>query len=562
MIRYHKMTIVAFLAAFVSMVQTHERCIADETDRMFQLDRVLNIEIEIPEEAWHKLRFQHPELNAGKDGAPPPRAYTYFQGTISIDGTKVDRVGIRKKGFIGSVTSQNPSLKIDFREYVRDLEFSGMKGLTLNNNLQDPSCMHQFLTYHLFRKAGVPAPRCNFAKITVNGVYKGLYSHVEAIKKPFLERHFQDSSGNLYEGRRSDLRTGWLSSFEKKTNKQQSDRHDLEAVVRALEREDKELLEAVDQVVDLDAFLRFWAMECLLGHWDGYAENLNNFYLYRDPTSQKFHFIPWGTDEALGDKNPFLKYKPPASVRAVGYLCRRLYNHPEARGRYRETLKELLSEVWVEHDLLELVDRLDKIVTPHLTESQVLHDRWVKKIKRFIQTRRQVLEAELNEPAMAWEFPLVSKPGFSINEPSGFFKATFRAPWRSKPEGLNPFAGSMVKIEVQHGSEQPEFLIFGAAAQPFPEAMRFGYPSITIGGFRKSDGRLLAAFLIVDPDLFKPGKLPIDMFAVMGMLIDVNPLVGDVKVLGILSGELKLDKASTEHGNTVSGTLDALIHPN
>ena len=55
------------------MAHTHERSIADETDRMFQLDRVLNIEVEIPEEAWYKLRFQHPELNAGKDGTFPPR---------------------------------------------------------------------------------------------------------------------------------------------------------------------------------------------------------------------------------------------------------------------------------------------------------------------------------------------------------------------------------------------------------------------------------------------------------------------------------------------------------
>ena len=49
----------------------------------------------------------------------------------------------------------------------------------------------------------------------------------------------------------------WLSSFQKKTNKKQSDRHDLEAVVHALQRENSDLLDALDQVVDLDAFFRF-----------------------------------------------------------------------------------------------------------------------------------------------------------------------------------------------------------------------------------------------------------------------------------------------------------------
>ncbi len=556
------MAIVSIFSAFVSAVTAHEACLADETDRMFQLDRVLNVEVEIPAASWEKLRFQHPELIAGKDGAPPPRVYTYFPGTITIDGTKVERVGIRKKGFIGSVTSQNPSLKVDFGEYVGDLEFSGMKRLTLNNNLQDPSRMHQFLTYYLFRKAGVPAPRCNFARVTVNGDYKGLYSHVESIKKPFLARHFQDTSGNLYEGRRSDLRSGWLTTFEKKTNRQQADRQDLEAVARALEREDEQLMEAVEQVVDLDAFFRFWAMECLLGHWDGYAENLNNFYLYRDPSSEKFHFIPWGADEALGDKNMFLKYKPPASVRAVGYLCRRLYNHPQGRARYRETLKQLLDEVWVEQDLLDLVDRVDNIVTPHFTGPQLLHDRWVKKIKAFIQTRREVVQAELDEPATAWEFPLETKPGLSIEEPSGSVKATFRAPWRKSAGIFNPFAGSTAEVEVELEGEKREFLVQGAAAHPFPEAMRYGYPHIVIGGVQKTGGRLLAASLVVDPEFFKQGELPIDMFSVMGALIEVNPLAGDVKVLGFLIGELKLDEAGTERGKIVSGTLEAVIHSN
>ena len=162
---------------------------------------------------------------------------------------------------------------------------------------------------------------------------------------------------------------------------------------------------------------------------------------------------------------------------------------------------------------------------------------------------------------MAWEFPLQAKRGFGGEEPSGTFSATFRAPWRRQPELPNPFAGSKAEIEVQHAGEKPEFLMVGAAAQPFPEAIRFGYPSVYVGGIRKSDGRLLAASLTIDPDLFKQGDLPVDMYSVMGVLIDVNLLEGDVRILGLLSGQLKLDEASTKHGEFVSGTLDAVIRP-
>jgi hypothetical protein len=37
--------------------------------------------------------------------------------------------------------------------------------MTLNNNKQDPSAIHQCLGYAVFADAGVPAPRCNFAHV-------------------------------------------------------------------------------------------------------------------------------------------------------------------------------------------------------------------------------------------------------------------------------------------------------------------------------------------------------------------------------------------------------------
>ncbi len=40
------------------------------------------------------------------------------------------------------------------------------------------------MAYKLFNDAGVQAPRCSFAKVTVNGEYLGLYSNVESIGKP------------------------------------------------------------------------------------------------------------------------------------------------------------------------------------------------------------------------------------------------------------------------------------------------------------------------------------------------------------------------------------------
>ena len=38
----------------------------------------------------------------------------------------------------------------------------------------------------------------------------------------------------------------------------------------------------------------------IIGHWDGYAFNKNNYYLYRQPSNGKFVFIEYDMDNTFG----------------------------------------------------------------------------------------------------------------------------------------------------------------------------------------------------------------------------------------------------------------------
>ncbi len=66
-------------------------------------------------------------------------------------------------------------------------------------------------------------------------------------------------------------------------------------------------------MLDMDQFLKLYAMEFFLKHWDGYADNTNNTYLYNDVTAVaapgvgnvKFKMIPWGIDQTLQPDRPF-----------------------------------------------------------------------------------------------------------------------------------------------------------------------------------------------------------------------------------------------------------------
>ena len=67
-----------------------------------------------------------------------------------------------------------------------------------------------------------------------------VYANVEAIKKPMLRRLFGDDSGNLYKGTVADIRTGFTARIEKKTNEDEDDWSDLNALLAAIESPDDE----------------------------------------------------------------------------------------------------------------------------------------------------------------------------------------------------------------------------------------------------------------------------------------------------------------------------------
>lgn len=201
---------------------------------------------------------------------PPEDIFTWFRATVRVDGEAYTDVGVRKKGFLGSMSEARPALKVRFDKFVNDQLLGGvMQRLTLNNALQDGSMLNTCMALRIFADAGLPTPRCSFATVSANGKKLGLYVHVESVKDAFLERSFPDPTGNLYEGTVSDFRPGWRGTFAKKTNEDAADWSDLDAVVEALLQASADWLagdpsaaglDGLRAIVDLDSFLTFWAI--------------------------------------------------------------------------------------------------------------------------------------------------------------------------------------------------------------------------------------------------------------------------------------------------------------
>ena len=528
----------------------------------FKVDRLLDVKVAMPAADWKKMRYEHHDLfgliTPRKPGKPRPNPYHYFKGNVTIGGKLFKNVGLRKKGLLGSVNAQRPSIKINFDKFGAEQEFEGVSLMTLNNNDTDASLVKQHLAYELFRKAGIPAPRCNFARVTVNGEYLGVYSHVESVRKDFLKRHFTKASGNLYEGQISDFTEKAAGTFDAKINAKKNDRNDLLKATKALAVPDEQLFDAVGKVINLNDFYRYWAMEGLIGFNDGYSGNQNNFFIYNDPQSGRFKFIPWGADGVFRARSGKASQAgTPMSVMAEGVVAHRLYKTEKGRERYRSELLKVLDEVWDEQALQAKLDKLTRMLRSHTHLPPRLYDPAVDSVRRFISKRRNMLGVELTGPIPLWPKKMRSGPT-SANSKSLTMKCTFNTKWTEASDlSFENKIGQSI-IELIHGDEPIEITDMRAHAALTQGTSRYGFPVISAVGRLSDSQQEVMVNLMVDPGFYKVSdSIPIDGFTIWGFVRMGRQGSAKFKRIGWAKGELKLTAASRNEGETVAGYFEA-----
>ena len=548
-------------------------------DGYYGLDRTLDISIRIAPEDWDALRKQgrtledvFAEIAEKRLSAPFSDVYTWFQADVTVDGESFARVGVRKKGFVGSQSDVKPSLKIRFDKYADGQALGGVfERMTLNNSLQDESLIGTCLSFAVFAAAGQPAPRCNFATVSVNGENLGLYVNVEDIETSMLAREFADPDGNLYEGTVSDFVPTYRGTFEKKTNNGANDWSDVDALTAALLDPSEAGWDAMRNGVDIDRFLTFWSVEVIIAHWDGYAGNRNNYWFYREPEGA-FAFIPWGVDQVFSDDekdpNPFDSVtEPPPSVLANGALANRMYNDAEGRAAYVARLTETLDAVWDEDALIALADEMAAIVQRRaLPENRAAAKKEAERVREFILGRRATILADLRPQPPEWREEDASSAitaGGSAALTPGAMELQFSAEWGTS-ESANPFAEGRITRLAFDGAELPSDglgAIAGAAGQDEIDA--FGIAdaaSLNVLGLTQ-DGAIQGLTLTFPISRLAAGEtLTFGEDEIAGGVWRVPPGAEEPnEFLPVASGALTLLEASANRGAAISAQFNGAL---
>jgi len=287
----------------------------------------------------------------------------YVHASIHIlDQTFVD-VGIHLKGS-GSFRSidEKPGFTLDFSRFVQGQSLGGLSKIHLNNSVEDPSYLKEKIGSELFQTAQLPAPLVTHAWVELNGKPLGLYVLKEGFAESFLSRHFKKTEGHLYE-------PGSCIGVESPSKAQPAVDSAAPSELRALAAAVAEPVlsnrwQRLQQILQVDQFITFMALEVMIGHWDGYCLGKNNFRIYADPGSGKLVFLPTGMDQIFSMAG--LPWKP----QMAGIVARAILEIPEGEILYAKKFKSLLNTVLTPASLTHRVRQLALGFKPYLTRCE------------------------------------------------------------------------------------------------------------------------------------------------------------------------------------------------
>ncbi len=173
---------------------------------------------------------------------------------------------------------------VSFNETDAAGRFRGLRKLVLDAPHYDRTLLHERLAFDFMRRYGMPYSCANNARLYLNGEYYGLFANLERVNGQYLDRHFEESDGNLYK-----------EGLELKTNEDGPlDTTRIDAFWAATTLSEIEALVDVPHAVDL------WAGLAVLPDPDSYWAGVEiNFYLYDHPT-RGFVYLPYDMDTAFG----------------------------------------------------------------------------------------------------------------------------------------------------------------------------------------------------------------------------------------------------------------------
>lgn len=311
---------------------------------------------------------------------------TYKMVDVNIDGTLLQNIGIRIKGGITGLDAKKP-LKLDFNYFNDGGKYDGINKINLHQGWLEKSYVREMLSYNILRTAGVKSSRTSPAKVYLNNQYIGFYTLVEQINNGFINSNFGNKSGVL-------IKKAQSSYFLK------SEEGSVEDILNILDYiltiPVDALNDSIGKYLDIESFLKYFAIEVLVSASDDIIDVDKDYYIYLEPKTKQLIYIPWDLNATfyfakhdLGEyngniifnhiiqndilKKQYLEYT--CNILLTNYTESRLFNIID---NYRDLIFDaVLEDPFV--NTMEEISTVKEIIQERIaTNSEVLLDRFIE----------------------------------------------------------------------------------------------------------------------------------------------------------------------------------------
>ena len=432
---------------------------------LFDQSSIATVSFSMQGEEFDKMRIEgrdiSDKINECRADVEEDPYQKYKVSGISLNGSGLGSATLTKKGYMGSLSAARPSFKL------KDLS-NDKDDIILNSDRQDPSHIKQCLAYFFVEKAGINTPKCQLAEVHIraggSSKHLGLYTMVENPKTAYDKINGQ--SGILVEGTHADFSDTGRGRFEIKSKNAAKYKSKIDGLVNSVTQilnssPSSSAYEKLSELIDLDSFYKYWATEAMIGHWDGYANNMNNFLFFVPDEGNslgKIHFLPWGTDGTFVKTdiiNRNVKNRL-YHVSAAASLPNWLIKYEPSRKQYLATLKQLLGSVWGP-EVMSKFQKLKNLSKKSSESRDSEYDAVMTKIEDYLEKQKRVIESELNSTS-AQAYSSIEKGTIGCWFPIAQISGTIDAPKTTSPFTFDTAAAanSTLQLALVLGAEPKE----------------------------------------------------------------------------------------------------------
>lgn len=304
---------------------------------------------------------------AEKTWCPTPSELEPNARIFSTTAFNISLRGDKSKG------TPKGSYLVEFEK--EDERFLELKRLHLVAMFNDLSQMREALSQTLLSFVKVPAPRNSYLRFCLDDVYRGLYINIEEVDQKFIAEVLgRPQFTAIYEGRDgAEPDAGQLmlcggsgaaaekyngKGYKKISGQAEAQFQDFEKLLQSVDENisasiDVSKSETLSEIFDMETFIRWMAVNQLIGGWDNYYFNAKNYFLVNSGTIEKpyFHWVAIDLDNTFGvsftqhdwSKVDIFDWE---SVKGGSHqlpLVRLALSRPEWKKKYTDTLAQLIS---------------------------------------------------------------------------------------------------------------------------------------------------------------------------------------------------------------------------